>query len=130
MPGPSDAALIARVLAGDDRHAFAELLRRHQGAVRGLLRRLCKEDHALADDLAQEAFLIAFRKHWMKRCRRTTTPSTMSTRQWKARAFGNSMFGALCPNSVTRNERQLCSATIWTAVTRKPRTCWGGRSAP
>jgi RNA polymerase sigma-70 factor (ECF subfamily) len=62
MPGPSDAALIARVLAGDDRHAFAELLRRHQGAVRGLLRRLCKEDHALADDLAQEAFLIAFRK--------------------------------------------------------------------
>jgi RNA polymerase sigma-70 factor (ECF subfamily) len=62
MPGPTDAALIARVLAGDDRHAFAELLRRHQGAVRGLLRRLCKEDHALADDLAQEAFLIAFRK--------------------------------------------------------------------
>lgn len=61
-PGPTDAALIARVLAGDDRHAYGELLRRHQGAVRGLLRRLCKEDHALADDLAQEAFLTAFRK--------------------------------------------------------------------
>jgi RNA polymerase sigma-70 factor (ECF subfamily) len=61
-PGPTDAALIARVLAGNDRHAYAELLRRHQGAVRGLLRRLCKEDHALADDLAQEAFLTAFRK--------------------------------------------------------------------
>ncbi|MDR3415386.1 MAG: sigma-70 family RNA polymerase sigma factor [Nevskia sp.] len=59
---PPDAALVARVLAGDDRHAFAELVRRHQGPTRALLRRLCKEDHALADDLAQEAFLQAFRK--------------------------------------------------------------------
>ena len=57
-----DAALVARVLAGNDRHAFGELVRRHQGQTRALLRRLCKEDHALADDLAQEAFLQAFRK--------------------------------------------------------------------
>ncbi|MBV8063458.1 MAG: sigma-70 family RNA polymerase sigma factor [Nevskia sp.] len=57
-----DAALVARVLAGHDRHAFGELVRRHQGQTRALLRRLCKEDHALADDLAQEAFLQAFRK--------------------------------------------------------------------
>ncbi|MDB5976250.1 MAG: hypothetical protein JWR07_3010 [Nevskia sp.] len=59
---PPDAALVARVLAGQDRHAFGELVRRHQGQTRALLRRLCKEDHALADDLAQEAFLLAFRK--------------------------------------------------------------------
>jgi len=59
---PPDAALVARVLAGQDRHAFGELVRRHQGQTRALLRRLCKEDHALADDLAQEAFLQAFRK--------------------------------------------------------------------
>lgn len=59
---PPDAALVARVLAGQDRHAFGELVRRHQGPTRALLRRLCKEDHALADDLAQEAFLHAFRK--------------------------------------------------------------------
>jgi RNA polymerase sigma-70 factor (ECF subfamily) len=59
---PPDAALVARVLVGNDRHAFGELVRRHQGATRALLRRLCKEDHALADDLAQEAFLQAFRK--------------------------------------------------------------------
>ena len=57
-----DAALVARVLAGNDRHAFGELVRRHQGQTRALLRRLCKEDHALADDLAQDAFLQAFRK--------------------------------------------------------------------
>jgi RNA polymerase sigma-70 factor (ECF subfamily) len=59
---PPDAALVARVLAGNDRHAFGELVRRHQGRTRALLRRLCKEDHALADDLAQDAFLQAFRK--------------------------------------------------------------------
>ncbi len=56
-----DAELIARVLAGDDRRAFAELVRRHERPVRGLLRRLCAGDAALADDLAQETFLRAYR---------------------------------------------------------------------
>ncbi|MEO8134997.1 MAG: sigma-70 family RNA polymerase sigma factor [Betaproteobacteria bacterium] len=60
MPLP-DAVLVARVLAGDDRHAFAELTRRHQGAVRALLRRLTKNDHGLADDLAQDTFLQVYR---------------------------------------------------------------------
>ena len=59
--GPSDTELVARVLAGDDRRAFAELVRRHQSAVRGLLRRLCAGDAAAADDLAQETFLKAYR---------------------------------------------------------------------
>jgi RNA polymerase sigma-70 factor (ECF subfamily) len=58
---PSDADLIARVLARDDRHAFAELVRRHQSAVRRLLRRLTSGDEALADDLAQETFLRTYR---------------------------------------------------------------------
>lgn len=60
--GPPDAALVARVLAGGDRRAFAALLRRHQGPVRALLRRLTQGDEALADDLAQETFLIVHRK--------------------------------------------------------------------
>jgi RNA polymerase sigma-70 factor (ECF subfamily) len=55
-----DAALIARTLASDDRHAFATLVRRHQAMVRALLRRLSCGDHALADDLAQETFLRAY----------------------------------------------------------------------
>jgi RNA polymerase sigma-70 factor (ECF subfamily) len=56
-----DADLIARVLARDDRNAFAELVRRHQSAVRGLLRKLTGGDHGRADDLAQETFLRAYR---------------------------------------------------------------------
>src|SRR5436853_6804078 len=57
----SDAQLIARVLVQDDRHAFGELVRRHQSAVRATLRRLTGGDRALADDLAQETFLLAYR---------------------------------------------------------------------
>jgi RNA polymerase sigma factor (sigma-70 family) len=55
-----DADLVARVLQHDDRRAFATLVRHHQSGVRFFLRRLCRED-ALADDLAQETFLRAWR---------------------------------------------------------------------
>ena len=63
MPSPavSDAQLIARVLVNDDRHAFGELVRRHQSAVRATLRKLAAGNHALAEDLAQETFLLAYR---------------------------------------------------------------------
>ena len=57
----SDAQLIARVLVQDDRHAFGELVRRHQSTVRACLRKLTAGDHGLADDLAQETFLLAYR---------------------------------------------------------------------
>jgi RNA polymerase sigma-70 factor (ECF subfamily) len=61
-PAPvSDAQLIARVQAADDRHAFSELVRRHQSAVRTTLRRLAGGNAALADDLAQETFMLAYR---------------------------------------------------------------------
>lgn len=40
--------------------AFAQLVRTHQGMVRGFLRRLCDSD-AIADDLAQDTFLKAQR---------------------------------------------------------------------
>ncbi len=57
----SDGELIARVLVQDDRHAFSELVRRHQSAVRACLRKLTAGNHALSDDLAQETFLLAYR---------------------------------------------------------------------
>jgi RNA polymerase sigma-70 factor (ECF subfamily) len=59
--GPTDADLCARVLASDDRHAFATLVRRHQPSVRALLRKLTCGHAARADDLAQETFLRAYR---------------------------------------------------------------------
>ena len=57
----TDAELVARVVVQDDRHAFSELVRRHQSAVRTTLRRLTAGNHALADDLAQDTFMLAFR---------------------------------------------------------------------
>jgi len=56
-----DIDLIARVLAADDRHAFAALVHRHEGAVRAFLARLTHGDHARADDLAQETFIQGYR---------------------------------------------------------------------
>jgi RNA polymerase sigma-70 factor (ECF subfamily) len=56
-----DEQLIARVVVQDDRHAFSELVRRYQSGVRATLRRLTAGNHALADDLAQETFLSAYR---------------------------------------------------------------------
>lgn len=55
-----DAALVDLAGHASDERAFAELIRRHQGKVRGLLLRLAG-DRTLADDLAQEAFLRAYR---------------------------------------------------------------------
>jgi RNA polymerase sigma-70 factor (ECF subfamily) len=52
---------VARVVDGDDRRAFAALVSRHHALVRALLRKLTCGDAALADDLAQETFLRAYR---------------------------------------------------------------------
>jgi RNA polymerase sigma factor (sigma-70 family) len=50
---------LARARHGD-RHAFARLVRAHQSRVRLQLRRLTRDDSALADDLAQETFVQAW----------------------------------------------------------------------
>lgn len=57
----TDAQLVSRTLVDDDHHAFAELVRNHQSTVRGLLRQLTSNDISLADDLAQETFLRAYK---------------------------------------------------------------------
>jgi RNA polymerase sigma-70 factor (ECF subfamily) len=56
-----DDALAAMAATGDAA-AFGLLARRHQSRLRGFLRRLSRGDAALADDLAQESFLEAWRK--------------------------------------------------------------------
>ena len=55
----TEATVVALAAAGDDA-AYSELVRRRQSAVRNLMRRLCR-DAALADDLAQQVFLQAWR---------------------------------------------------------------------
>jgi|SRR5215813_260057 len=57
----TDFELIALVLADDDRHAFGELIERHQMMVRGFFRKATGGDGSLADDLAQETFVRAYR---------------------------------------------------------------------
>ena len=58
----TDADLIALVLASEDQHAFAELVRRYQSPVRAFLARMTRGDTHLADDLAQETFVKAWKK--------------------------------------------------------------------
>jgi len=62
----SDMELVARVTGSDDQAAFRLIVERHQAAIRGFLARL-SGDHGTADDLAQDTFLLAYRKlHTLK----------------------------------------------------------------
>ena len=54
----TEAALIIAAQARDQA-AFGELVKRRQGWARALLRRMC-QNHAEADDLAQDAFIKAW----------------------------------------------------------------------
>ena len=57
--GADELSVVMCAIAGDD-NAYGELVRRRQSAIRQLFRRLCR-DPALADDLAQQTFLQAWR---------------------------------------------------------------------
>jgi RNA polymerase sigma factor (sigma-70 family) len=58
----SDSDRLAQSAVQGNMAAFAELVRLHQGKLRAFLRRMARGDGALADDLAQETFLEAYRK--------------------------------------------------------------------
>ena len=60
LAGAAEASVVALAATGDDK-AFAELVRRRQGMVRDLMRRLCG-DRAFAEDLAQQTFVRAWRQ--------------------------------------------------------------------
>lgn len=55
----AEGAVVALAMNGDDA-AYGELVRRRQDAIRNMLRRLTR-DPALADDLAQQAFVLAWK---------------------------------------------------------------------
>lgn len=84
----TDAQLIARCVVSDDRHAFAELVKRHQSTVRACLRKLTVGDHALADDLAQETFVLAWRnlRSFRQEARFSTWLYRIATNCWLAHA--------------------------------------------
>jgi RNA polymerase sigma-70 factor, ECF subfamily len=56
-----DNELIARVIATGDQYAFSELVKRHQSQLRASLRKMTNGHHALADDVAQETFILAWK---------------------------------------------------------------------
>ncbi|GMV05830.1 MAG: RNA polymerase sigma factor SigK [Gemmatimonadota bacterium] len=61
VPGaPTDADLVARVRLGDER-AFEVLVRRHLGAAHRLASGILRE-RADADDVCQDAFIVALRR--------------------------------------------------------------------
>jgi RNA polymerase sigma-70 factor (ECF subfamily) len=60
LAGAAEASVVALAVCGDHQ-AFAELVRRRQGMVRELMRRLCG-DRAFAEDLAQQVFVQAWRQ--------------------------------------------------------------------
>jgi len=57
----SEGDLIKRIMLKDDRHAFAELVRRHQSALRASLRKMTGGQIEWADDIAQETFILAWK---------------------------------------------------------------------
>ena len=59
LVGADELSVVICAAAGDD-NAYSELVRRRQSSIRQLFRRLCR-DPALADDLAQQTFLQAWR---------------------------------------------------------------------
>ena len=56
-----ESLLILKAMARQDNDAFTALVRMHQGKIRAYLFRLCK-NYDVADDMAQETFITAFRK--------------------------------------------------------------------
>ena len=57
----SDLSLISLVVLNNDHRAYGKLVAKYQSDIRGLLIRLTNGDKALADDLAQEAFIRAYK---------------------------------------------------------------------
>ena len=84
----TDAQLIARAVVAQDGHAYGELVKRHQSGVRACLRKLTAGNHALADDLAQETFLLAWRnlRGFRQDARFSTWLYRIATNCWLAHA--------------------------------------------
>jgi RNA polymerase sigma-70 factor (ECF subfamily) len=86
----TDADLIARVLLREDQQAFGELVRRYQSPVRGFLVKMTSGDVHLADDLAQETFVKAWKKlgSFRSEARFSTWLFGIACNEWRMHARG------------------------------------------
>lgn len=55
-----DNALVDRAVHLQDQHAFTELVKRHQSALRYSIQQMCGGNQSLADDIAQETFIKSY----------------------------------------------------------------------
>jgi RNA polymerase sigma factor (sigma-70 family) len=101
----AEAAVVALAMTGDVA-AFSELVRRRQSWLRNLLRRLCR-DPALADDLAQQVFLQAWRSLPGLR-------SVAAFGAWLRRLALNAWLAHLraAPPAITIDAEELASAAV------------------
>lgn len=70
----SDKSLIALVLLNNDHRAFGKIVVKYQSDVRGLFIKLTNGNKALADDLAQDTFIRAYK--YLKTFKATASFST------------------------------------------------------
>jgi RNA polymerase sigma-70 factor (ECF subfamily) len=84
--GYADSDLIARVMRDDDRNAFAELVRRHQSILRASLRKMTGGQIELADDIAQETFILAWKniRHFRFEARFSTWLYRIAFNAWQS----------------------------------------------
>jgi len=70
----SDLSLIAMVILNNDHRAYGKLVTKYQSEVRSLLIKLTNGDKSLADDLAQDVFIRAYK--YLKSYKATASFST------------------------------------------------------
>jgi len=122
LAAAADPLVIALACAGDD-GAFAEIVRRRQGRVRKFMIHLCR-DRSLGDDLAQQAFLTAWRSlrllrsveafdAWLRRIMINTWISELRRRKLKyAGEPSPEHFGSVRDTTAERMDLEQALATL------------------
>jgi RNA polymerase sigma-70 factor (ECF subfamily) len=127
----SDLELATRVAGSNDQAAYCRLVERHQAAIRRFLHRLLAGDHGSADDLAQETFLIAFRKihGWRGEGSFSTWLHSIAYRQFLqfSRKHSRQQLMAEVPQPAVDSRRaieaELLAETLMSQVSAEERAC-------
>jgi RNA polymerase sigma-70 factor (ECF subfamily) len=97
--GSADEATVVALAKSGDQRAFEELVKRRQSWLRNLLRRMCGDAH-LADDLAQQALLKAWRSMRSLKANRAfgSWLRRMAVNAWLDHLRGNDPLDAVAPD--------------------------------